>query len=210
MRPGISIILSLADRRRLRPHRVRQCKLSNDPDFVAKLRDVVGLYVDPPAHAIVLSVDEMSQIQALDRTQPGRPMKKGRLGTMTHDYKRHGTTTLFAALNVLEGKVIGRCMQPERVHGVHAKIDDARHRAGGHDVIIDRGHEFERQVQFPAQFADVVDPDRQARREADGDRASHEPGEGRVRELGLGDLGEQLARLRAGDDQGAVTTGDVT
>ena len=75
----------------LRPHRVRQFKLSNDPDFVAKLRDVVGLYVDPPAHAIVLSVDEKSQIQALDRTQPGLPMKKGRLGTMTHDYKRHGT-----------------------------------------------------------------------------------------------------------------------
>ena len=98
----------------LRPHRVRQFKLSNDPDFVAILRDVVGLYVDPPAHAIVLSVDEKSQIQALDRTQPGLPMKKGRLGTMTHDYKRHGTTTLFAALNVLEGKVIGRCMQRHR------------------------------------------------------------------------------------------------
>ena len=69
---------------------------SNDPDFVVKLRDVVGLYVDPPAHAIVLSLDEKSQIQALDRTQPGRPIKKGRLGTMTHDYERHGTTTLFA------------------------------------------------------------------------------------------------------------------
>ena len=83
----------------LQPHRVRQFKLSNDPDFVDKLRDVVGLYVDPPAHAIVLSVDEKSQIQALDRTQPGLPMKKGRAGTMTHDYKRHGTTTLFAALD---------------------------------------------------------------------------------------------------------------
>ncbi len=82
----------------LRPHRVRQFKLSNDPDFVAKLRDVVGLYVDPPAHAVVLSIDEKSQIQALDRTQPGLPMKKGRCGTMTHDYKRNGTTTLFAAL----------------------------------------------------------------------------------------------------------------
>ncbi len=98
----------------LAPHRVRQFKLSNDPDFVAKLRDVVGLYVDPPAHAIVLSVDEKSQIQALDRTQPGLPMKKGRAGTMTHDYKRNGTTTLFAALDVLEGKVIGRCMQRHR------------------------------------------------------------------------------------------------
>ncbi len=98
----------------LAPHRVRQFKLSNDPDFVGKLRDVVGLYVDPPAHAIVLSVDEKSQIQALDRTQPGLPMKKGRAGTMTHDYKRNGTTTLFAALDVLEGKVIGRCMQRHR------------------------------------------------------------------------------------------------
>jgi transposase len=89
----------------LQPHRVQQFKLSNDPKFIDKLRDVVGLYVDPPAHAIVLSIDEKSQIQALDRTQPGLPMKKGRAGTMTHDYKRHGTTTPFAALDVLEGKV---------------------------------------------------------------------------------------------------------
>jgi transposase len=98
----------------LAPHRVRRFKLSNDPDFVPRLRDVVGLYVDPPAHAVVLSVDEKSQIQALDRTQPGLPMKKGRAGTMTHDYKRHGTTTLFAALNILDGTVIGRCMQRHR------------------------------------------------------------------------------------------------
>ena len=98
----------------LQPHRSRQFKLSTDPKFVDKLRDVVGLYVDPPAHAIVLSVDEKSQIQALDRTQPGLPMKKGRAGTMTHDYKRHGTTTLFAALNVLDGTVIGRNMQRHR------------------------------------------------------------------------------------------------
>jgi transposase len=98
----------------LQPHRVRQFKLSNDPNFVDKLRDVVGLYVDPPAHAIVLSVDEKSQIQALDRTQPGLPLKKGRAGTMTHDYKRHGTTTLFAALNVLDGTVVGRSMQRHR------------------------------------------------------------------------------------------------
>ena len=98
----------------LQPHRIRQFKLSNDPEFVTKLRDVVGLYVDPPAHAIVLSVDEKSQIQALDRTQPGLPLKKGRAGTMTHDYKRHGTTTLFAALNVLDGTVIGRNMQRHR------------------------------------------------------------------------------------------------
>jgi transposase len=98
----------------LDPHRIRRFKLSKDPEFVPKLRDIIGLYIDPPAHAIVLSVDEKSQIQALDRTQPGLPMKKGRAGTMTHDYKRHGTTTLFAALNVLEGKVIGRCMQRHR------------------------------------------------------------------------------------------------
>jgi transposase len=98
----------------LQPHRVRRFKLSNDPKFAAKLRDIVGLYVNPPDHAIVLSVDEKSQIQALDRTQPGLPMKKGRLGTMTHDYKRHGTTTLFAALDVLEGKVIGQCMKRHR------------------------------------------------------------------------------------------------
>src|SRR6516164_3623386 len=98
----------------LQPHRVRRFKLSRDPESVPKLRDIVGLYVDPPAHAIVLSVDEKSQIQALDRTQPGLPLKPGRLGTMTHDYKRNGTTTLFAALDVLEGKVIGRCMQRHR------------------------------------------------------------------------------------------------
>jgi len=98
----------------LQPHRVRQFKLSKDPEFVPKLRDIVGLYVDPPAHAIILSVDEKSQIQALDRTQPGLPMKRGRAGTMTHDYKRHGTTTLFAALNVLDGTIIGRNMQRHR------------------------------------------------------------------------------------------------
>jgi transposase len=98
----------------LQPHRYRRFKLPNDPRFAEKLRDVVGLYVDPPAHAIVLSVDEKSQIQALDRTQPGLPLKKGRLGAMTHDYKRHGTTTLFAALNVLDGTVIGRNMRRHR------------------------------------------------------------------------------------------------
>ena len=98
----------------LAPHRIRTFKLSNDPHFAAKVRDIVGLYVDPPAHAVVLSVDEKSQIQALDRTQPGLPMKKGRAGTMTHDYKRNGTTTLFAALNVLDGTVIGRNMQRHR------------------------------------------------------------------------------------------------
>jgi transposase len=98
----------------LAPHRVKTFKLSRDPKFAEKLKDVVGLYIDPPAHALVLSFDEKSQIQALDRTQPGLPMKPGRAGTMTHDYKRHGTTTLFAALDVLEGKVIGCCMKRHR------------------------------------------------------------------------------------------------
>jgi transposase len=101
----------------LQPHRGRRFKLSNDAKFAAKVHDIVGLYVDPPEHALVLlvlSVDEKSQIQALDRTQPGLPMKRGRCGTMTHDYKRHGTTTLFAALDVLDGKVIGQCMSRHR------------------------------------------------------------------------------------------------
>src|SRR5688500_10291029 len=98
----------------LQPHRIRTFKLSKDPQFAAKLQDIVGLYVDPPAHSLVLSVDEKSQIQALDRTQPGLPIKKGKAGTMTFDYKRNGTTTLFAAFDVLEGTVIGRCMQRHR------------------------------------------------------------------------------------------------
>jgi transposase len=98
----------------LQPHRVRTFKLSRDPQFVEKLADVVGLYLNPPDKALVLCVDEKSQIQALDRTQPGLPMKKGRCGTMTHDYVRHGTTTLFAALNVLEGTVIGGCFERHR------------------------------------------------------------------------------------------------
>src|SRR5947207_14027444 len=99
---------------KLQPHRLRTFKRSRDPSFATKLTDIVGLYIDPPAHASVLSVDEKSQIQALDRTQPGLPIKPGRCGTMTHDYKRNGTTTLFAALDVLDGKVIGRCMQRHR------------------------------------------------------------------------------------------------
>jgi transposase len=93
----------------LQPHRVRPFKVSRDTRFAEKLTDVVGLYLNPPEKALVLCVDEKSQIQALDRSQPGLPIKKGRCGTMTHDYKRHGTTTLFAALNVLEGTVIGSC-----------------------------------------------------------------------------------------------------
>lgn len=98
----------------LQPHRVRTFKLSNDPDFVDKVRDVVGLYLNPPEHALVFSVDEKSQIQALDRTQPGLPIKRGRCGTMTHDYKRNGTTTLFAAIEILEGNVIAECMSRHR------------------------------------------------------------------------------------------------
>ncbi len=98
----------------LEPHRARGFKLSRDKHFVEKLTDVVGLYLNPPDKALVLCVDEKSQIQALNRTQPGLPMKRGRCGTMTHDYKRNGTTTLFAALNVLEGSVIGECMARHR------------------------------------------------------------------------------------------------
>jgi transposase len=98
----------------IKPHLVKTFKLSTDPAFVEKVQDIVGLYLNPPDKALVLSVDEKSQIQALDRTQPGLPLKKGRAGTMTHDYKRHGTTTLFAALNVLDGRVIGECMPKHR------------------------------------------------------------------------------------------------
>jgi transposase len=93
----------------LKPHLHRTFKLSRDPKFLAKMTDVVGLYLNPPQNALVLCLDEKSQIQALDRTQPGLPLKKGRCGTHTHDYVRHGTTTLFAALNVLDGKVVGQC-----------------------------------------------------------------------------------------------------
>jgi transposase len=95
----------------LKPHRVKSFKLSSDPKFAEKLDEVVGLYLNPPQHALVLCLDEKSQIQALDRTQPGLPLKKGRCQTLTHDYKRHGTTTLFAALNTLDGTVIGDCMR---------------------------------------------------------------------------------------------------
>ncbi len=95
----------------LKPHVVRGFKISRDPRFVEKLEDIVGLYMSPPEHALVLCCDEKSQVQALDRTQPGLPLKKGRAATMTHDYKRNGTTTLFAALNVLDGQIIGQCQQ---------------------------------------------------------------------------------------------------
>src|SRR5271168_3535449 len=98
----------------LKPHRVESFKVSNDPNFADKLEAIVGLYLNPPEHALVLSVDEKSQIQALDRTQPGLPMKKGRGATMTHDYKRNGTTTLFAALNTANGEVFGLCQEKHR------------------------------------------------------------------------------------------------
>jgi transposase len=98
----------------LKPHIVRGFKVSRDPKFVEKLEDIVGLYLSPPEHALVLCCDEKSQVQALDRTQPGLPLKKGRAATMTHDYKRNGTTTLFAALNVLDGQVIAQCQQRHR------------------------------------------------------------------------------------------------
>jgi transposase len=98
----------------LQPHRIDYFKVSTDPRFVEKLRDVVGLYVDPPERAVVFAFDEKSQIQALDRTQPGLPLKKGRAGTITHDYKRHGTTTLFAALDVATGEVLHECMPRHR------------------------------------------------------------------------------------------------
>lgn len=98
----------------LQPHRLEHFKLSRDPAFVAKLRDVVGLYVNPPEHAVLFALDEKSQIQALDRTQPGLPLKPGRAGTMTHDYKRHGTTTLFAALDVATGSILHQCLPRHR------------------------------------------------------------------------------------------------
>lgn len=100
--------------RGLKPHLVKTFKLSNDPRFEEKLIDVVGLYMNPPDNAVVLCMDEKSSVQALDRTQPSLPMVKGRAGTMTHDYKRHGTTTLFAALNVLTGVVVGQCLPRHR------------------------------------------------------------------------------------------------
>jgi transposase len=98
----------------LKPHLVKSFKVSTDPNFAVKVEDIIGLYLDPPERALVLAIDEESQIQALDRTQPGLPLKKGRAGTMTHDYKRNGTTTLFAALDIATGKVIGECLARHR------------------------------------------------------------------------------------------------
>jgi transposase len=111
---GKSTVNAIWQAHKLQPHRAETFKLSRDPKFLDKLTDVVGLYLNPPEQALVLCVDEKSQIQSLDRTQPGLPLKKGRCGTMTHDYKRNGTTTLFAALETLQGKVIGRCYRRHR------------------------------------------------------------------------------------------------
>ena len=109
-----STINSIWQSHHLKPHLVKTFKLSRDAKFLEKLTDVVGLYLNPPQQALVLCVDEKSQIQALDRTQPGLPLKKGRCGTMTHDYKRNGTTTLFAALEILQGRVVGQCYERHR------------------------------------------------------------------------------------------------
>jgi transposase len=127
---GISLraVQRIWEANRLQPHRVRTFKTSNDPAFAEKVEDVVGLYMNPPIHAVVVSIDEKSQIQALDRTQPGLPMKPGKCGTMTHDYKRNGTTTLFAALNILDGTVVGRCM-PSHTHKEFIKFLSAVERA---------------------------------------------------------------------------------
>ena len=137
----------------LSPHRWRQFKLSNDPEFAKKLREVVGLYVAPPAHAVVLSVDEKSQIQALDRTQPGLPLKKGRGQTLTHDYKRNGTTTLFAALNVLDGSVISQNMQRHPLPG-SASSSDARE---GHQEFLSFLNQIERQVPLGKKIHVILD-----------------------------------------------------
>jgi transposase len=127
---GVSLraVQRLWEANRLQPHRIRTFKKSNDPAFAEKVEDVVGLYMNPPAHAVVVSIDEKSQIQALDRTQPGLPLKPGKCGTMTHDYKRNGTTTLFAALNILDGTVVGRCMQ-SHTHKEFIKFLNAIERA---------------------------------------------------------------------------------
>lgn len=108
----------------LQPHRLETFKLSTDPDFVAKVRDVVGLYVSPPQHAIVLCVDEKSQIQALDRTQPLLPMRPGQAARRSHDYKRHGTTSLFAALDIATGQVIGKCFPRHRATEFRRFLDE--------------------------------------------------------------------------------------
>ena len=126
-----STVSNLWKSHNIKPHRTKTFKLSRDPKFLEKLTDVVGLYLNPPDKAIVLCVDEKSQIQALNRTQPGLPLKKGRCGTMTHDYKRNGTTTLFAALDLLQGKVIGDFHKRHRHQGVPEVSAAYRSRVSG-------------------------------------------------------------------------------
>ena len=127
---GVSLraVQRIWEQHHVQPWRLRTFKKSNDPAFAEKVEDVVGLYIDPPCHAVVLSIDEKSQIQALDRTQPGLPLKPGKCATKTHDYKRNGTTTLFAALNILDGTVLGRCMKQHR-HQEFIKFLNAIERA---------------------------------------------------------------------------------
>jgi transposase len=127
---GISLrsVQRIWDTHRLQPHRLRTFKHANDPAFAEKMEDIVGLYMDPPMHTVVLSIDEKSQIQALDRTQPGLPLKPGKCGTRTHDYKRNGVTTLFAALNVQDGTVLGRCL-PQHRHQEYVRFLNAVERA---------------------------------------------------------------------------------
>lgn len=134
---GISLrsIQHIWETHRLQPHRVRTFKRSNDPAFAAKVEDIVGLDMEPPAHAVVVSIDEKSQIQALDRTQPGLPLKPGKCGTMTHDYKRNGATTLFAALDVLHGIVVGRCI-PKHRHQEFIKFLNAVERVAPAGKIV--------------------------------------------------------------------------
>jgi len=127
---GISLraVQRIWETHRLQPHRIRTFKKSRDPAFAEKVEDIVGIYMNPPVHAVVVSIDEKTQIQALDRTQPGLPLKPGKCGTMTHDYKRNGVTTLFAALNILDGTVIGRCM-PKHTNKEFIKFLNAIERA---------------------------------------------------------------------------------
>ncbi len=137
----------------LQPHRWRLFKLSKDPAFADKLRDIVGLYLDPPAHAVVLSVDEKSQIQALDRTQPGPSIKPGRLGAMNHEHKRNCTATQFAALDVLEGKVIGQCISRHR-HQEFIRFLNTVNRATPKDRDVEAHNETSKS------FVWTADPDR--------------------------------------------------
>lgn len=118
----------------LKPHRIKSFKLSNDPNFIDKLEDIVGLYLDPPKHALVLCCDEKTQIQALDRTQPGLPLKRGRGETMTHDYKRNGVTTLFAALNMLTGQVLS---MTDQLHPHQEWLRFLKQRGQGRCVMLD-------------------------------------------------------------------------